>query len=99
MQSIRVKMKFDPTEIMYLIIIDKMIARHRDVLMARTTEKFQSMVHKEVMTHVIDGKEPPEQIRTAVMNIADDMMAGRDMTLRAGDYIALVNYAREEKML
>jgi uncharacterized protein (UPF0147 family) len=99
MAYMRVRLKFDPGVVMYLIVIDQMIAKYRDIMMARPTEKFQSMVHKEVMTYVIDGKEPPEQIRTAVMNIADDMMAGRDVTLRAGDYIDMMNYARERKMV
>ena len=99
MANMKVRMKFDPGVVMYLVIIDQMIARYKDVMMVRPTEKFQNIVYKEVMTHVIDGKEPPKQIRTAIMNLADDMMAGRDVTLRAGDYIDLMNYAREEKML
>jgi hypothetical protein len=99
MVRIRIPMAFDPTTVMYLIIVDALVARHREALMAQPTDKFQSMLHNEVMAHVLDGKEPPEQIRTAVMNVADDMMAGRDITLRAGDYIALMDYAREQKML
>ncbi len=84
---------------MYLIVIDKMIMRYRDVMKARPTEKFFNMVHEQVMNHVIDGEEPPMQIHSAIMNIADDMMSGRDVTMRAGDYIALMNYAREKKIL
>ncbi|MDY6857445.1 MAG: hypothetical protein SWO11_22620 [Thermodesulfobacteriota bacterium] len=80
---------------MYLVIIEKMIERYAGVMKVRPSEKFFSMVHEVVMNHVIDKEEPPEQIRTAVLNVADDMMAGRDVTLRAGDYIALMDYARE----
>jgi hypothetical protein len=99
MVNMKINMKFDPTIVMYLQVRDLMLARYRNELIARPTEKFYDMVYKEVMTHVIDGKEPHEQILTAVLNIADDMMAGRDVTMRAGDYIALMNYAREMKVL
>ena len=99
MANMRIDLKYDPTVVMYYVVIDQMIAKYRDMLIARPTEKFYNMVHKEVMTHVIDGKEPQEQIRTAILNIADDMMSGREVTMRAGDYIALMNYAREMKAL
>ena len=99
MAYMNVRLKFDPGVVMYLVIIDKMILKHRDVMVARPTKKFQRMIRKEVMTHVIDGVEPPEQIRTAIMNIADDMLAGRDVTMRAGDYIDLMNYAREKGII
>ncbi len=98
MAFMNVRLKFDPGVVMYLVIIDRMIAVHKDVMMVRPTEKFQDMVYKEVMNHVIGGQEPPEQIRTAILNLADDMMAGRDVTMRAGDYIALMNFAREQGM-
>ena len=38
---------------------------------------------------------PPEAIAPAVMNVADDVLAGRDVQLRAGDYIALQNFIRK----
>ncbi|MGD8777872.1 MAG: hypothetical protein PVH88_02805 [Ignavibacteria bacterium] len=99
MRNLGVILKFDPGRIMYLIVIDKMLSRFREEMIVRPTEKFQDMIHEEVMSHVIDGKEPPEEIRTTVMNLADDMMSGREVNLRAGDYIALMNYARQKKML
>ena len=99
MGHIRIQKIRDPGVIMYLVLVDQMIARHRDLVMARPTEKFETMVQKEIMSHVIDGKEPPMQIRSAILNMADDMMAGRDVTMRAGDYIDLMNYAREQKLL
>jgi hypothetical protein len=95
----KVRLKFDPGVVMYLVIIDQMIAKHRDVLLTRPNEKFQELVHREVMNHVVDGQNPPEQIRTAILNVADDMMAGREVILRSGDYIDLMNYARERKVL
>ncbi len=99
MANMNIRFIFDPSVIMYLIVIDKMLMKYRDMIKVRPTEKFFNMVHEQVMNHVIDGEEPPTQIHSAIMNIADDMMSRRDVTLRAGDYIALMNYAREKKML
>ncbi len=99
MANMRVQLSRIPTEVMYLVIIDQMLKRYRDLVIERPNEKFENMVRKEVMTHIIDGTKPPKQIRTAVLNVADDVMAGREVSLRAGDYIALMNYAREHKLL
>ena len=97
MGNMNVRLKFDPGVYMYLIVIDQMLMKYRKLLKVRPTERFFDMVHGLVMDHVIDGKEPPTQIQSAIMNIADDMMAGREVTLRAGDYIALMNFARGKK--
>ena len=99
MANMRVKLTRVPTEVLYLVIVDQMLKKYRDLIIERPNEKFENMVRKEVMTHIIDGTAPPKQIRTAVLNAADDMMAGRDVALRAGDYIALMDYAREKKLL
>jgi hypothetical protein len=40
---------------------------------------------------------PPEAIAPAILNMADDVMAGRQVSLRAGDYIAIQNFARSSK--
>lgn len=99
MGSLNVAKLFDPGVVMYLIILDKLIARNKAIMTARPTEKFQRMVQEQVVNHVVNGEDPPAQIRTAILNIADDVMAGRDVTLRAGDYIALMDFARKGKML
>jgi hypothetical protein len=40
---------------------------------------------------------PPEEIAPTIMNLADDFAAGRQMCIRAGDYIAIQNYMRKGK--
>jgi hypothetical protein len=40
---------------------------------------------------------PPTEIAPAIINLVDDYKAGRDMTLRTGDYISLQNYLRKAK--
>jgi hypothetical protein len=97
----RIPVKFDITAVMYLII-PEWAARVKGIAQVtklRPTEKFFDMVHKEVMNHVVEGKEPPKEIASAIMNIADDVMDGREATIRTGDYITLMNYARAKKMV
>lgn len=93
----KVPVRFNPTVVMYLVIIDQLVKKEIGLLKTRPTEQFFTMVHEHVMAYVLEGKEPPAQIAAAVMNIADDVMAGREVGIRAGDYIALMNFAKAEK--
>jgi hypothetical protein len=93
------KLFFDPTIVMYLVIIDKLIKKHIELVKVGPTEKFQQMVREQVLAYVHEGKEPPAEIAGAVMNLGDDLMAGRDPVIRAGDYIALMNYGRTNKLV
>ena len=78
----------------YLIIVDKLAHQFEKVLAARPDDHFYETFSKHVQAYVKDGTAPPKAIETAVMNAADDFMAGRDITLRAGDYIAVQNFVR-----
>ncbi len=93
------KLLHDPTVVMYLVIPEKMIKKYLDLAKVGPTEKFQQMVREQVLAYIHEGKEPPAEIAAAVMNIGDDMMAGRDPVIRAGDYISLMNYARSKKLV
>ncbi len=61
----------------------------------RPTEKFESLVMGHLREYINDGKMPPADISSSILNLADDFLAGREMTLRAGDYIALQNHMRK----
>lgn len=91
----RIPIKFDPGTVMYLVIIDQLVARRPDLLRFKPEEKFFDVIRDHVMAYATEGVEPPEQIAAAVMNITDDMMSGRETVIRAGDYIALMDYTRE----
>jgi hypothetical protein len=97
--ALRIGKIFDPTIVMYLIIRDSMIKKYVDLMKVRPTEKFHEMVREQVLAYAVEGKEPPPEIATAIMNIADDVMAGRDAVMRAGDYIALVSYGRSKRIV
>jgi len=94
----KVPIKFDPTVVMYLVIVDRLAVRKPDLLKFKPEEKFFDVIRDHVMAYAMEGVEPPEQIAAAVMNIADDMMSGRETVIRAGDYITLMEFARKRGM-
>jgi hypothetical protein len=56
--------------------------------------KFYSVVAKYMKSYLKDGVMPPEDIAPAILNIADDYMAGNSLNVRAGDYISIQNHIR-----
>ena len=58
-------------------------------------KRFYAVVTKHLRAYVEEGVMPPEDIAPAILNIADDYMAGRAMNLRAGDYITIQNNIRK----
>jgi hypothetical protein len=82
---------------MYLIINEDFIKEFSDIVQAAPEKKFYESVAKHVNAFLQDGVMPPAEIAPAIMNLVDDFKAGRDMTLRAGDYISLQNYLRKGK--
>lgn len=82
--------------VMYLVIIDGLLKEKRWAELAEIPpdEKFQAVVSEYVGAYLNDGVMPPEEIASAVLNIADDFLAGREPVLKAGDYIAIQNFIR-----
>ena len=56
-------------------------------------EKFQNLV-AEYVGAALAGKDLPEAIAPTILNLTNDFLSGRDMTIRTGDYIALQDFAR-----
>jgi hypothetical protein len=96
--AINVKKFFDPTIVMYLVYPDWERFKYREDLLKVKSEAFQHFVHESVQSY-IQGEKLDAEIQTSIMNIADDMLAGRELTMRAGDYIALMGYAKKNKKL
>ena len=81
--------------VMYLIVNDKVRIDDR---LSTQLEKFMDEVAlKHVRAYMTEGTMPPEEIAPAILNMADDVMAGRQVSVRAGDYIAIQNFARKPK--
>ncbi len=88
----------DP-RVMYLQLIDHVIKDYVDLLRVKPTEAFFSWLEKEVDGYLAGGKLSSPEIAAPIMNIADDLGAGREVTLRAGDAVTLMGYARKQKLL
>jgi hypothetical protein len=80
----------------YLVIVDQLAKQLGEVVEARPDERFFEVLSQHVSAYVNEGKAPPKEIATPVLNAADDVLAGRDVTLRAGDYIAVQNFIRAQ---
>jgi hypothetical protein len=85
---------FDWSIIAYLIVVDKLLSRLGRVIEVRPSEKFQEVVSTHVRAYLDKGVMPPEGIAGPILNLADDIMAGRQPTLRAGDYITVQNFVK-----
>lgn len=81
--------------VMYLILHDAI--KNKDVIVSKVEKGFDKMVKEQVAAYIEKKTVPPAGISSAIMNLADDVVCGREMILRAGDYIALQNHYRGTK--
>lgn len=73
----------------YLVVIDWHHDQLNEVVKGRPSEKFNTFVIKTLQDYIDKKKMPSEAILPAIMNLAEDHLSGRELTLRAGDYISL----------
>jgi hypothetical protein len=76
--------------VMYLIVVDDLF-RQVEIDPGRA---FEEVTFKYVKSYIDEGKMPPPEIAGAILNMADDYLAGRQVAVRAGDYIAIQNFLR-----
>ena len=84
---------------MYLVVGpgDKLKQGWAELANMPADEQFQKAVNRMVTAYIEKGEMPPDEIAPTILNLADDAMAGRDIVIRAGDYIALRNYMRAKR--
>jgi hypothetical protein len=58
--------------------------------------KFSKEMAGLVYAYIKENKKPPAAISQTVLNVSEDLAAGRQVQLRAGDYIAIQNYMRRK---
>ena len=63
----------------------------------KLTKAFTDLTWQHTNALVMEGKAPPAEIAGAIYNITDDLSCGREITLRAGDYIAIQSYIKANK--
>jgi hypothetical protein len=66
----------------------------RDAVDIPIDQKVVGMLTDHVLGYMYEGVEPPAEILPTVVNVADDLLSGREPTLRTGDYIALRTFMR-----
>lgn len=81
--------------IMYLVVLNKDLI-FDDAITTAPTEQFQKTVTQHVNAYINKGVAPPEPISAAIYNIADDILSGRNVSVRAGDYISIQNFLRKK---
>jgi hypothetical protein len=64
------------------------------VIAGMPSKQFTEAIEKYVNAYLFESKEPPAAIAAPIMNIADDILSNREITLRAGDYITLQNFVK-----
>lgn len=84
-------------EVMYLIINGWLNKVHEGMIHTAPDDNLYEIISKHTNAYLKDGVMPPAEIASTILNIIDDQKAGRKMTLRAGDYIALQTYLRKSK--
>ncbi len=67
--------------------------RFSEILAAGPDEKFNNFVAEQLKA-LGEGGTPPAEIAGPILNFADDLAAGRQPVLRAGDYIALRTFMK-----
>jgi hypothetical protein len=79
------------------LIINWRVKDLADRIQLSPEARFYDVMAKHLRAYVQDGVMPPADIAPAILNLADDYMNGREMNLRAGDYIAIQNHLRAGK--
>jgi hypothetical protein len=79
--------------IFYYLIVNDKLGRTLEI---NPSEQFEAATARHMRAYIQDGTMPPADIAPAIMNMADDFMAGRQVTIRSGDYLAIQNHLRKE---
>jgi hypothetical protein len=81
--------------LMYLVIPDDVLGKNQ--IPTAVSPEFEATTFRYAKAYIEDGVMPPADIAPAILNMADDFLAGRQVTIRAGDYIAVHNHLRAAK--
>ncbi len=81
----------------YLIINGILWKEASELVQIKPDRKFDKVVTDHLRAYVDNGVQPPVEIAPAILNLADDFMAGNQITIRAGDYISIQNFIRGMK--
>jgi hypothetical protein len=69
----------------------------REFVDSLVSKEFGELLTKHVHDYVYENIEPPAEIASVIMNLADDYLSGREIVIKSGDYIQLQNNLRKSK--
>jgi len=79
----------------YLVLHNVALKAYADELKVTVPkEEFNKFVSEQVRAYITDSKMPVKEVAPAILNIADDIMAGREPVIKSGDYIMIQSYLR-----
>lgn len=84
-------------EVMYLIINGWLNKVHEGLIQTAPDEKLYEVISKHMNAYLEKGVMPPAEISSTILNLIEDQKAGRHMTLKSGDYIALQTHLRKSQ--
>jgi hypothetical protein len=76
------------------LILNLDIRELQELVEKELPQEFAKQMAGFVHAYMYESKMPPAEIAQTVLNVAEDMAAGRQVQLRAGDYIAAQRYFR-----
>ena len=77
----------------YLLVADEIFEKNQ--IDVNVTPEFEKVTFGYAKAYIEKGTMPPADIAPAILNMADDYMAGRQVAIRAGDYITIHNHMRK----
>jgi len=85
--------KWHHIRLYYLVVADNIFDKNQ--ISANLSPGFESVTYGYAKAYIEKGEMPPPEIAPAILNMADDYLSGREVTIRAGDYIAIQNHMRK----
>jgi len=82
--------------VMYLYPPPFELGELRELFTMGRVNPVSEVIEKYTRAYMMEGQEPPSQIAAAIKNFVDDIACGREVVVRAGDYIAIHNFMREQ---
>ena len=79
------------------LIINEQVKGLAEQIQISPESRFYKVLTENLDAYIHEGVMPPEDIAPAILNLADDYLAGNQINLRAGDYIAIQNHLRRSK--
>lgn len=76
------------------LILNLDIRELREMVEKELPQAFAKQMAALVQAYMYESKMPPAEIAQTVLNVSEDIAAGRQVQLRAGDYIAAQKYFR-----